>query len=303
MSQVSAGVGAGLNFALSPTVKGLISVGNCGRGILMRRVTAALAAVSAIATLSTSAAADLPSPPPSAPPAASHLFPPLLGLGPEWTLTVGAEGRALPEFEGGSRFSGIAIPRFEIRQAGTPERFYSPRQGLGLGVIDTGNCRFGPVLKLRLPRYEGDDYALHGLGNVDWTLEAGLFGEYWPTHWLRTRAEVRQGIGGHHGIVSDLMADVIAPVSPRLTLSGGPRLSLATAEAEQPYFGITQEQSIASGLPVYNARGGIHSWGAGTQAHYQVTPQWATYTFVEYQRLEDGAADSPLVIQRGTPDQ
>ncbi|HEY6834315.1 MAG TPA: MipA/OmpV family protein [Pseudolabrys sp.] len=270
----------------------------------MRRVSAALAALAAMATLVKGAsAADIETPPPPTLPAASPLFPPLLGLGAEWTVTIGAEGRTLPEFEGGSRYSGIAIPRFNIRQAGTPEHFYSPRQGFGVGIIDTGNFRFGPVFKLRLPRNEGDDYALHGLGNVDWTLEAGVFGEYWPTQWLRTRAEVRQGIGGHHGIVSDLMADVVVPVTQQLRLSGGPRLSLATAEAEQPYFGITPEQSINSGLPVYNARGGIHSWGAGAQAHYQWTPQWATYTFVEYQRLEDGAADSPLVIQRGTPDQ
>jgi outer membrane protein len=270
----------------------------------MRRVPAVLATLSAMAILTTAAsAADLQTPPPPAPPAAAPMAPSVFGLGPEWTVTVGAEGGALPEFDGGSRYTGIAIPRFDLRRAGTAEHFYSPRDGFGLGIVDTGNFRFGPVFKLRLPRHEGDDYALHGLGNVDWTLEAGLFAEYWPTHWLRTRAEVRQGIGGHHGIVSDLMADVIVPVTQQLSLSAGPRLTLATAEAEQPYFGITPEQSINSGLPVYNARGGVHSWGAGAQAHYQWTPQWATYTFVEYQRLEDGAADSPLVVQRGTPDQ
>jgi outer membrane protein len=270
----------------------------------MRRIAAALVTLSALAMpVTIASAADLPGAPAAQPPAAPPLFPSVFGLGPEWTVTIGAEGRAIPEFEGSSQYTGIAIPRFDIRRAGTPEHFYSPRDGFGIGVIDTGNFRFGPTFKIRLPRNEGDDYALHGLGNVDWALEAGLFAEYWPTHWLRTRAEVRQGIGGHHGIVSDLMADVIAPVTPKLTLSAGPRLTLATAEAEQPYFSITPEQSVASGLPVYNARGGVHSWGAGAQAHYQWTPQWATYTFVEYQRLEDGAADSPLVIQRGTPDQ
>jgi MipA family protein len=270
----------------------------------MRRVPAVLATLSAMAILTTAAsAADLQTPPPPAPPAAAPMAPSVFGLGPEWTVTVGAEGGALPEFDGGSRYTGIAIPRFDLRRAGTAEHFYSPRDGFGLGIVDTGNFRFGPVFKLRLPRHEGDDYALHGLGNVDWTLEAGLFAEYWPTQWLRTRAEVRQGIGGETGIISDLSADFIAPVTSKLRLSAGPRLTLATAEAVAPYFSITPEQSVNSGLPVYDARGGIYSWGAGAQAYYQLTPQWATYTFVEYQRLEDGAADSPLVVQRGTPDQ
>jgi outer membrane protein len=257
-----------------------------------------------MAMLATAAsAADLQPAPPPAPPTAAPVFPSIFGLGPEWTVTVGAEGRALPWFDGGSRYTGIAFPRFDLRRAGTAEHFYGPRDGFGLGLIDTGNFRFGPVFKVGLPRHEGDDFALHGLGNVDWTLEVGVFAEYWPTQWLRTRAEVRQGIGGETGITSDLSADFVAAVSRKVRLSAGPRLTLATARALSPYFSITPEQSINSGLPVYNASGGVYSWGAGAQAHYQVTPQWATYTFIEYQRLENGAADSPLVVQRGTPNQ
>jgi outer membrane protein len=270
----------------------------------MRTLSAGLVAISAMTTMvSVASAADL-QPPPSQPnpqQSAPSLFSP--SLGSEWTVTIGAEGSAIPEFEGGSRYMATGVPRLDVRTAGTPERFYSPHDGFGFGVIDTGNFRLGPVFQVRLPRNEGDDFALHGLGNVDWTLEAGLFGEFWPTHWLRTRAEVRQGIGGHHGIVADLAADFIAPVTPQLTLSAGPRLTLETSEAVSPYFSISQQQSISSGLPVYDAHGGVYSWGAGAQAHYQWNPQWATYTFIEYQRLEDSVADSPLVVERGTPDQ
>jgi len=270
----------------------------------MRRASTVVAFFSVMAMLATAAsAADLQPAPPPAPPTAAPVFPSIFGLGPEWTVTVGAEGRALPWFDGGSRYTGIAFPRFDLRRAGTAEHFYGPRDGFGLGLIDTGNFRFGPVFKVGLPRHEGDDFALHGLGNVDWTLEVGVFAEYWPTQWLRTRAEVRQGIGGETGITSDLSADFVAAVSRKVRLSAGPRLTLATARALSPYFSITPEQSINSGLPVYNASGGVYSWGAGAQAHYQVTPQWATYTFIEYQRLENGAADSPLVVQRGTPNQ
>jgi outer membrane protein len=138
---------------------------------------------------------------------------------------------------------------------------------------------------------------------VDWTLEAGAFAEFWPTQWLRGRFEIRQGIGGHHGVVSDLMADVVVPVTPQLTLSGGPRATLASGQALSPYFSITPQESAASGLPVFDTGGGLYSVGAGAQARYAWSPQWATHVFVEYERITGDAANSPLVTQLGSRDQ
>ena len=89
----------------------------------------------------------------------------------------------------------------------------------------------------------------------------------------------------------------------KLTLSGGPRLTLASDKAVSPYFDITSTQSAASGLPVYDAKGGVYSWGAGAQARYEWTPQWATHVFVEYKKLLGDVADAPLVVQRGSADQ
>lgn len=221
----------------------------------------------------------------------------------DWTVTVGAEGRVMPEYEGSRDSVFRPVPIFNIRRAGTPARFRGPRDGAGIGLFDTGRFRVGPSFKLRLPREEGDHSDLRGLGDIDWTLEAGAFAEFWPTEWLRTRAELRQGIGGHTGLVSDLTADLVIPVAPRLTLSGGPRLTLATAAATSPYFSITPAQSAASGLPVYDAGGGVRSYGAGAQARYAWSPQWATHIFVEYERLSGDAASAPLVTQRGTPNQ
>jgi outer membrane protein len=123
------------------------------------------------------------------------------------------------------------------------------------------------------------------------------------TPWLRTRAEVRQGFGGHHGIVADLTADVVVPLTPALTISGGPRITLVTDKAEDPYYSVTASQAAVSGLPVYTAKGGVESWGLGAQARYVWSPQWTTYTYLEYQRLAGDAADSPLVSQRGSPNQ
>lgn len=221
-----------------------------------------------------------------------------------WTVMVGAEGRILPRWQGAdSNYIFAPVPLLDVRLAGTPEHFHGPRDGFGIALLDTGSFRAGPIGKIRVPRKESDDTKLAGLGDVDWTFEFGLFAEYMWAPWLRARAEVRQGFGGHHGIVADLMADAIAPVSRQLTLSAGPRITLATTSATSPYFSITSAQSIASGLPVYDAKGGVRSIGAGAQARYLWTPQIGTHVFVEYERLTGDAKNSPLVALRGSPDQ
>lgn len=225
------------------------------------------------------------------------------GAAKDWTVTIGVEGRMTPSYEGSDRYTFLPLPLFDVRKAGTPRRFRSPRDGFGVPLFDNGTFRAGPALKIKLPRRESADSDLNGLGNVDYTLEVGGFVEFWPTQWLRTRGELRQGFGGHHGVVGDLMADLVMPVTPQLTLSGGPRTTIMSDKAVDPYFSVNSVQSANSGLPVYSAGGGFYSYGAGVQARYEWSPQWATHVFLEYARLTGDAADSPIVTLRGSRDQ
>jgi MipA family protein len=220
-----------------------------------------------------------------------------------WTVTVGAGGELKPDFEGSKRYMPGAVPIFSILRAGSPDQFHSPRDNPSLALFDTGVFRAGPAGKFVPARTAGQFAELNGLGDVKAAVELGGFAEYFPVDWFRTRAEVRQGFGGHDGVVADFSSDFIVPLWPRLTWSGGPRFSLATTRATAPYFSINQVQALASGLPAFNARGGAHSAGAGTQLRYQITPQWEAHGYVEYNRLLGDAATSPLVTLRGSPNQ
>jgi outer membrane protein len=238
----------------------------------------------------------------SAPSAVSEIsFPSMTGA---WTVAVGANLNGQPAFEG-SKTSALSVaPIFSIgRTGGSSERFISPRDSASVALVDYEGFSAGPAAKLKSSRKAGSHPELSGLDDVGRTLELGGFVQYFPIDWFRLRSEIRRGFGGHDGVVADLSADVIVPVWKRLIVSGGPRFTVESDRATAAYFSIDPAQSLVSGLPTFDAKGGAHSVGAGTQLRYQFTPQWETHTYVEYDRLLGDAASSPLVAQRGSPNQ
>jgi outer membrane protein len=221
----------------------------------------------------------------------------------DWTITIGGGGESKPDFEGAKVYTFNPVPIFSIHRAGSSQPFRNPRDGASIALIDFAGFRAGPVGKFKPARAAGSFSDLNGLGDVKFAVEIGGFAEYFPVDWFRTRAEVRRGFGGHHGVVAEFSSDVIMPVLERFSLSGGPRFTLQDTKATAPYFSIDAAQAMASGLPTFDATGGSHAIGAGAQARYQFNPRWEVYSYVEFERLLGSAAASPLVTLRGSPNQ
>jgi outer membrane protein len=253
------------------------------------------------------AAADLPPQLPAANAAEPAAYTP---AAPDWIVSIGIEGRIVPAWAGASetKFSVTGFPLFGIRKAGTPPDFFGPRDSFGFPVVDFGQLKLGPAVRLIWKRDASSYTELNGLGDVNYAIQAGGYADLWLMPWLRLHGEVRQGIGGEIGLTGDVFLDAVVPID-QWTLSGGTRVTMQTAKAVSPYFSVTAAQSASSvvsglpALPVYNAGGGLYSYGAGTKVQYTFNPQWSTHAFVEYERLTGSAADSPLVIQRGSPNQ
>ncbi len=72
--------------------------------------------------------------------------------------------------------------------------------------------RAGVVGKFLPGRDAGTDDALEGLSEVKWGGELGGFADLYVTDYLRARAELRQGIRSHDGLVADLSVDAFTDV-------------------------------------------------------------------------------------------
>lgn len=220
-----------------------------------------------------------------------------------WTVTIGAALGAQPAWMGSSRLTLLALPRFSLRAPGAPERFSSFDDGISPALIDTGTFRFGPNIGFVGHRRAASDFRLVGLRDVPFTVEAGVFAEFTPVDWFRLRAAVRHGIGGHAGLVGDVGADVIWRPDRRWTLAAGPRASFGDDRFVSRYFSVSAAESIASGLPVNVARGGLTGVGLAASVSYRFDGGWTATGFAAYERLLGDVAASPLVRLRGAPNQ
>lgn len=223
-------------------------------------------------------------------------------LSGDWYLTVGVTGLVAPNFEGSKKYLLSAQPIISLGKAGPEARFSSRNDNISLALIDDGHVRAGLTGKFLWGR-DNSTEELKGLDPVKWGGEAGGFFEFYPTDWMRVRSEIRHGIRSHDGVVADFAADAFYDVTPDVRISGGPRLSLATAKYFDAYYGVDAAESVASGLGEYHPDSGLKSVGVGGAITWKVTDPMTASLFGEYTRLMGPAADSSLVKERGSPNQ
>ncbi|HYJ51859.1 MAG TPA: MipA/OmpV family protein [Allosphingosinicella sp.] len=218
------------------------------------------------------------------------------------TVMAGIGAQAYPKYVGSDEY-GI-FPYFigSFRRAGSPLNFSAPGDGLGVTILPRDSVfNFGPSVEFVNERQEDDVGA--PVGNVGFTVEAGGFVEIFPTENFRLRAELRQGIGGHGGLVADLGADFVIRDRDTYVFSIGPRARWADNDYHDAYFGITPGVAAASGLPVYDPGSGIYSYGAAAGLTYKLGRNWGMQGYLGYDRLVGDAADSPIVRTLGSRDQ
>ena len=173
---------------------------------------------------------------------------------------------------------------------------------IGFGILGRDRSfNFGPVARVQDKRREEDVGA--PVGEVARTFEAGGFVEVFPVRNLRIRAELRQGLGGHDGMVGYLGADLIARDDTTYMFSIGPRVRWADGDYHAAYFGVTPAVAAATGLAAFTPGTGIYAVGGQANLTYKIGRNWGMQGYLGYERLMRDASDSPIVRAFGSRDQ
>ena len=233
-----------------------------------------------------------------------------------WTLGIGVAPVLAPAWQG-SRDTALSIFP-DLRLNYRDSLFFSIPDGLGWNAVNRDGWKLGPLAKLRFGRQEstggspflvtGGSTALRGMGDVGLAGEFGGFAQKSLAGGkLRLRAEVRQGTGGHGGVIADTIigwSDRKRDASLLWNLSL--RATWADSEYSNVYFGVTPAQALAAGLPAFRTGSGLMSAGAGaslTRPLGRFGRSGAVTLFTSYDRLGGVVAASSLIRQRGQRDQ
>ena len=221
-----------------------------------------------------------------------------------WHVIVGAGGLDLPRYPGSAGRRSQLVPMLSASYG----RFFlggapgsgSPA-GLGMYFHQDQQWRAGVSFAYDFvqPRKESDDRRrLHGLGDIDRTARATLFGSY-TVDWFTVRGNVSSDVGGkNQGTTASFDFEGKYRVNDKLSFVAGPGVTWADGKHNRTFYGVDEVQSVRSGYAAYRPGSGIESLRFSLGADYRLSERWTLGARAIAARLQGDAADSPVVEKR-----
>ncbi|MGS0741659.1 MipA/OmpV family protein [Glaciimonas sp. GG7] len=188
--------------------------------------------------------------------------------------------------------------------------FYaSTSRGIGYGNT-IGAFHYSTALGYRSGRAEKNANAyskngstkLRGMGDISGSVTTLLTAGYMVDNWLDLTviAEIplsqRQNGSSYH---FNARGKVFSDSSNSVTL--GVTASVADSKYAQTYYGVTAQQSAASGYAAYKPKAGLYESRADLTWTHQFNPRWSVDTTVGVVSLTRDVGKSPIVVRKTSP--
>ncbi len=222
-------------------------------------------------------------------------------------LVVGAA--RIPEYEGAGdqRTVPFVVSRFyiedrEVEIDGLEARFNLVRDSI---------WRAGPALSVTIPR--GDDAsseAVASLPSIDAAVELGAYVGFRMPFSRATEGTLsgyvfarRDVTGQHDGWLVKTDIEYFFAAARALRFGFALNATYASNSYADTYFSVSDRDAPISGLPVYDARGGLKDVGAEAFSVVSFSEQSGVFLRATYNRLLNDFADSPIVALEGDENQ
>lgn len=215
-----------------------------------------------------------------------------VAIGPQFT----------PSYPGEDKLRLSPLFDLGITRGDDPFAFEAADESFEVPMIDDSGFQVGGVANFQGARRRKT--AGIAIDEVGTTIELGGYMQYWLTKQLRARAELRQGINGHGGLISNAGFDYVARNGDKWLFAIGPRITVTDNKYREAYFEVTPAVAARTGLPVYRADGSwVQAYGATATTNFQLTRRWGIYAYAKYDRLTGDGADSPITRTIGNRNQ
>lgn len=237
----------------------------------------------------------------------------------DW-VTVGLGAGYGPSYDGSDEYVLFPAPLAQGSIGGID--FGARGPGLYADLIADGNSNSnvkfmaGPLIRFRMDRNSNiKDPVVRLLGKEDVAIEVGAtagvsFSKILhPFDTLTVSSDIQWDVAGaHKGRLISPSISYSTPLSTAIFTSVSLSATHVDGNYADTYFSIDSVGSTASGLPQFDADGGWKSYGASLLGGVDLSGDardggWGIYGFINYSRLTNDAARSPVTSLRGDADQ
>jgi MipA family protein len=175
--------------------------------------------------------------------------------------------------------------------------------GASTELLDAGRWRLGLSFRYDSGRKASESPQLAGLPDVERTLRGRLYASYELTKRWSVNASLSHDLLGRGG--GALARGGLAFRQPFVWAdrpwewSANAGTGWADRTHLQTRYGITAEQSVATGLRAFDPRASLLDVGVNASLTTALTPNWVAFTTLGNSRLVGDAAQSPLTVQAG----
>lgn len=240
----------------------------------------------------------------------------------ETWVSIGIGAGLSPSYTGSDDYRVFPLPLIVGRVAGVGITPNGP--GLNFDVLSQPpsegppktSISFGPTFRIRGSRdgsIKDDVVAL--AGELDTALEIGVQGGVRVPGVLHRFDALTLGtavrwdvLGAHEGMLIEPSVGYFTPLSRSAAVQLIGTVSFVDDDFADYYYDVTPAQSAASGLPVFDADGGLNSIGVTAISTFDLDGNvlnggWNIFAVGGYSRLVGDAADTPYTSIRGSADQ
>jgi outer membrane protein len=215
---------------------------------------------------------------------------------PDWAGLMGLIVGIGPKYPGSDATMLMGGATFNISYKN--RIFLNGSQGLGVNIINTGPFTFGTSLLYgSINAFRNSEFS--GLSNAPSAFTGSIFGNY-TISLFNFGLSAYKTIGTLEG-AGYYRANAVAaiPVNHRTVLNISASAQYDDGNYFQAYYGVTSQESIASGLPAYQATSGWDNIAYSISPMISISRHWIVAASLGAQTFLGQAAKSPI-IQRQT---
>ena len=230
---------------------------------------------------------------------AETLFPmpsvPDVTSGDGWAVGIGAEVEYGAEYDGSDEYSAELEPGIVVQWRRGQQMLFLEGPELGWRGRIRDNWLLQGGVRLEGGRDEDESPALAGLGDVDdevvgmAEVRRGL-GDW--SNWLAARIMVGDSDIGTLGVLA--AGHTFAASQPGTGIDLFAFTTFGTSGFINRDFGITPEQSAASGLAATDISGGYRSAGIQAIGRWRIGERWQLQAEIGYEQYSSDIGDSPI---------